>query len=216
MKIKSLIFLFFVLLIFQSCNKLNKGFVNNSSSQTLSQREYVSWMQEPKNGFCIAKEMDDLSYNLQFRTYDYIICIENKGTPVADSLKRQRYEELKGMDYFEFTIKLINGGGELLKYKLTSNSDYSSRVQYFAFDMQKDFQVKYGDSDPLPCVLYHFERTYDIAPYAKFIIGFERPKGNDFQDIVVEYNDRVFDKGLMKFIFNKESFNKIPKLQTDR
>lgn len=213
---KNIIFLFPIFLIFQSCNILNKDLIRNSSSQTLSQREYVTWMQEPGNGFCNIKEMDDLCYTLQYRSYDYIICIENKGTPVPDSSKKQRYDDLKGMKYFELIIKLTNGSGELLKHKLSSNSNYTARVQYFAFDMQKDIQIKYGDGEPQPCVLYHFERTYDIVPYAKFILGFEKVEGNDSQDIVVEYNDHVFDKGLMKFRFNIENFNKIPKLQTDR
>jgi hypothetical protein len=195
---------------------LNKGNKHNLRTQTLSQREYVSWMQNPANGFCKINEMDDLIFMLQYRSYDYIICKENKGTPLFLASKKERYDDLKGMEFFELTVKLTIGSGELLKYKLSSSTQYSSRVQYFAFDMQKDIQIKFGSGEKQPCVLFLFERTYDIAPYAKFLIGFEKKEENSMQDIIVEYNDRIFDKGLIKFIFIKDDFNKLPKLQTDR
>jgi hypothetical protein len=173
-------------------------------------------MQNPKNGFCKIKEMEDLTFICQYKSYDYIVCLENKGNTVSVSAKKERLEELKGANYFEFTIKLINNNGELLKHNLSSASDYGKRVQYLAFDMQQDIQIRYGDEALQPCVLFHFERTYDIAPYAKFILGFKNPEKNKIQDIVVEYNDRVFNKGLIKFTFSKDDFNKIPKIQTDK
>lgn len=217
MKAKCFILLFSIILIFESCSKFNNGYLGNKSNlKVFSQKEYVLWMQDPKNGFCKTKETEDIIYTCQYRSYDYIICLENKGNPVSVSARKERIEELKGMDYFEFTIRLVSETGELLKHNLSSTADYSSRVQYFAFDMQRDIQIKHGDEELQPCELFHFERTYDVAPYARFLLGFKKPEKSKCQDVLVAYNDRIFNKGSIKFTFSKDDFNKTPKLQTDK
>jgi hypothetical protein len=118
------------------------------------------------------------------------------------------------MVYYEFTLKLTSDVGDLLKHKLNSKEDYATRIKYYAFDMQRDFTLEIG-TDVIPCSLFHFERVFDIAPYAKFSIGFVYDKKHKGKESTLIYNDRIFKNGLIKYIYSNDEINKIPKLETN-
>ena len=78
--------------------------------------------------------------------------------------------------------------------------------------MQNDlFLVR--DQDTIPCSLYHFERTYNIAPYCTLLLGFDK-KFKKFSSYQILYVDRLFSNKIITFNFLKESFERIPKLIT--
>ncbi len=118
------------------------------------------------------------------------------------------------MEYYDFTISITSGQGELLKYNLTSATQYEDRVKYFAFEMQQYLKLV-EDGDTIPCTLFHFERTYDIASYSKFLLGFEKGKNQKPKERVFTFYDKIFNKGLIKFTYTDEDFNNIPKLKTN-
>jgi hypothetical protein len=129
---------------------------------------------------------------------------------------KSKHKELDGMYYFNFKIALKDGNGELLKYNLSSASEYEQRVQYFAFEMQKDINLKINNRT-IPCALFHFERAYDLAPYSVFLLGFPVENPSAYAEdtkILFEYQDHVFNTGKINFIFKINDLNNIPKIKS--
>ena len=224
---RKLFFVVFGSILFFSCSEnkeqTNKGDNIGGNSQTnenkisagqtvLDPAEYIEWMRNEDNGFRKEKTVDDLTFTVQYKTQEYIACIEQRGDPLPDSILKRKSKELEGMEYYDFKISMNDGAGELLKYKLETNQQYNDRVNYFAFGMQKDIVLMDG-KDSIPCGLYHFERAYDVSPTAVVLLGFPASKKNNSDKTLIVY-DRTFNKGTLKFMFKANELNNKPKLQT--
>ena len=183
----------------------------DATGEMLEAADYVRWMKDPDNGFRNEKTIDNLRFSVQYKTPEYITCMEQHGRACSDALVRKNTAELSGMQYYDLRIVLNDGGNELLKYNLSSAEQYNERVNYFAFGMQHDIQLIDGH-DTLPCLLYHFERAYDVTPSATLVLGFlqKQPEG----DKTLLVDDRTFNKGLLKFRFSAAELNNKPKLKT--
>lgn len=215
--ISSCMLLFFtacIMFLINSCSGIAGKDSSKKNTEQLAPKEYVQWMQDIDNGIKKEKTIDDITFSIQYKPSEYIICIEEKKDQLSDSIVKKKQEELCDMEYYDFTIALAEAQGELLKHDLTTIAEYDERVQYFAFEMQKDIKL-IEDGDTIPCSLFHFERTYDIAPYSKFLLGFVKGKNTEPEERILTFYDKVFDKGLIKFTYTNEDFNNIPKLKTN-
>jgi hypothetical protein len=202
-----------IMLFITSCSGVDGTNGNRKNTEQLEPKEYVQWLQDVDNGIKKEKTIDDITFSIQYKPSEYIACIEEKKDQISDSILNEKNEELSDMEYYDLTISLTEGQGELLKHDLTSVAEYDARVQYFAFDMQQDIKL-IEDGDTIPCSLYHFERTYDVAPYSKFLLGFVKGKNAEPGERILTFYDKVFDKGLIKFTYTNEDLNNIPKLKT--
>src|SRR5256885_770874 len=84
--------------------------------------------------------------------------------------------------------------------QISSDEEYSDRVNYCAFKFQNDISL-YDGKDSIPCSLFHFERAFDIVPYGKFILGFAKSNHPENAETFIVY-DKIFHKGLIKFTFD--------------
>jgi len=178
----------------------------------LSSVDLIEFVEDRNNPYTSEKKIGDISYRLQYKPVDYIIALENMDKGVTETEKNARIDEIKDLDYFTLRISADNFNQELLKYKLESEEEYYSRLQYFMDEMQKDIYIKCGN-DSLPCVLYHFERTFGIAPYASFSLGFEKSANKN--DRVFVFEDRIFGGGKIKIQLPARIFSEYPELKTE-
>lgn len=201
-----------------SCNPFSGSGKNGASGKQNQERlmpaDYVQWMQDKDNGINKEKVIDDITFSIQYKPYEYIVCMEEKKEQLSDSVVKKKTEEISDMQYFDLTIALTSDEGELLKHDVSSYDQYDKRIKYVSFDMQNDIKLV-EDGDTIPCSLYHFERTYDVAPYAKFLLGFAKGKKAEPAEKVITFYDNIFNKGLIKFTYTNEEFNNIPKLKTN-
>ncbi|HZK64304.1 MAG TPA: hypothetical protein VFC34_09170 [Puia sp.] len=205
-------------ILFSSCIKnpneaSSPGYNEKNISLSLSPSEYVAWVRNIDNGLRKEKTIEDLTFSVQYKPYPYIVCLEEKKNTLADSIVKNRISGLDGMQYFDLKIALNASQGELLKYKAGNSYEYDRRVKYFAFEMQKDIRLLDG-TDTLPCALFHFERTYDVAPYSTFLLGFTPGKDARSEEKTLIFYDRTFGKGTVKFTFRNIELTNIPKLKT--
>lgn len=191
----------------------NNGYVPAKDAQKLNVQDYINWIQNPGNGFKKEKSIDDITFSVLFKPYEYIICQEEKTQTIYDSIIIRKTGELNEMQYFDLKIELNDGQGELLKHQLTSVEEYNKRVNYFAFEMQKDIQLLDG-RDTVSCLLFHFERAYDVSPLSTFLLGFPLTKNIESKEKTLIFYDRTFNKGVLKFTFKKDELKTLPKLQT--
>lgn len=174
---------------------------------------YVEWVRNPVNGLVKTKIIDDLEYKVQYKPVSYIISLEEGTDAMTDSLLGLKSEELEGNYYFDLTISLKDAQRELLKAGIESAADYDRRVDYLAFKMQNDIQLVDG-KDTLPCVMYHFERAFDVSPACSILLGFEKRPVNLGESKTLLVYDRIFNKGLLKFTFKHNRLQTLPKLIT--
>jgi len=186
---------------------------SESSQLELEPIEYMSWIQDTEHGLKKEKVIDDITFSAQYKPLAYIACMEERKNAIQESVLKEKEEELKGMQYYDLKISLSGEQTELLKYKLQSGQEYQDRVNYFAFKMQKDISLVEG-SDTVPCALYHFERAYDVAPYAKFLLGFPLTNKKDRKEKTLVFHDEIFKKGIIKLSFSPQQLINVPKLKT--
>ncbi|MFI5140711.1 MAG: hypothetical protein ACHQII_00015 [Bacteroidia bacterium] len=208
-----------ILLQISGCSRLNgtngSANVNGASAgimEELNPTAYVQWCEDPAHGLQKNKEIEDLTYSLFYKPAEFIVTQEEQTDHVSAQVLKKKMDELDGLDYYDFKIQLTNDEGELLKHKLSSVSEYQDRLNYFSFNMQQDIKMIEG-IDTVSCALFHFERAYDVAPYAIFLLGFPK-SGKDLTSKTFFYQDNVFHKGIIKFTFTKDELTSLPKLKT--
>ncbi len=179
----------------------------------ISPYEYVEWVKNPEHNLNRTKEINEFTFTLLNKPLDYIISIDQRKESITGSEYTKLKNEFGDLMYFDFTIEAAKAPTELLKYKVSGEAEYQRRVTYFSYEMQKDFSL-IDDLDTLPCILFHYERTYDIVPYGKVLLGFNPLKNISGKTFEFMYHDKVFNNGYIKFTIRKSDLENIPKLKT--
>jgi hypothetical protein len=181
------------------------------NQQKLRPEQYVTWIQQGSNGLKKEKTINDIIYSAQYKPLPYIICEEERTAQIADSTLRKKTNQLGDMQYYNFKIELKEAQTELIKYGISTTTDYAARVNYFSFDMQRDIKLVQG-GDTLPCLLYHYERVYNTGNFGMFSLGFA--KGKALNDRTLIFFDHGFNKGIIKFFFAGTDIKNQPQLET--
>ena len=179
---------------------------------TLSPNEMKEFVVNMDNGLLKSKVIGEVTYSVKYKPVDYIISQELKGSSIDMNSYKQKYSELSGMQYFDLRVEIDKQNGELLKYGLNTVDEYERRVKYLAFDINTDIQLIDGE-DTLQCVMNHFERVYDIVPYATILLGFKDNGKSQLKEKTIVFHDKLFGKGIIKFTFLPSDLQNIPHLE---
>jgi hypothetical protein len=191
--------------------------------ESLKPVEYVAWVEDMKNGLKVEKVIDDYIFSLQYKPLDYTVLKAERKPGVSEQELNKKVAEIADLQYFTFQISSKTGGGELLKSGINGKDEYEKRIQYFSSAMQNDIKLIDG-KDTLPCVLFHFERTYNLTPYTNFDLGFEygveEKKARlahlpiEYKSKTLLYNDHALNVRAVEVVVKNENLNKIPNLIT--
>lgn len=216
--------LFFILIIgivFIGCNDSEQSYSEESDTQnhavlenksiSLPLGDFVIWVNNKENKLLKVKEISDINYQMSFTTKECLAYQELKDEEYTKEKFAETTKHYEGMTYFNFKIEVEEGAGELLKYKLASPQQYNSRITYMSFEMQKDICLVQG-KDTLYPGLYHFERIFSIAPYATVLMAFDNKKFNTDEEFTIVYNDRLFNKGLIKYNYSSKQLIDLPNI----
>lgn len=167
----------------------------------------IAFVDNKENGFIRIKTIKEITYSSVLKPTDYLLAqqIIKEGNT---ALKKEDFEDLQ---YFDLRINVDGFNQEFIKYNLDSNGEYQERVNYCAFGMQEDIKLIDG-KDTLNCVLYHYERSFDVVPYGHFTLGFEAKKSKTISTKTLLFNDRLFNNGLIQFTYLPELLVKEPML----
>lgn len=215
----------FILIGFLGCTEtdplnndrlFNKGEANkiikNIERIQLMPRDFVSWVRNRDNNLLQTIKHDKIEFSLQYKPKDYVACLEMKKNSLSAKELSEITSELGEYLYFDFTINILNYNNEFLKYNLIDDNQYQEKVKYCAFEMKKDIKLINGN-DTLSCVLFHFERAFNIVSQGTFLLAFENLK-NKNERVSFVYFDKLFNSGSIKFDFESGCFTKIPQLKT--
>jgi hypothetical protein len=178
-----------------------------------SSDELANWVSASGNSILTkTKKIEEYNYTLKYLPLDYLISNELKKSEISkkeyDSLKA----EYEGMEYYEMRIQIDGFNDETAKYQLDDMGLYQQRIVYMSFAMQENLKLVTETGKEIPCDLFHFERTYAVAPYATFLMGFAKDKIGDAKEYTVIFDDNLFNKGLLKFNWEVTQLQNVPKL----
>lgn len=176
----------------------------------LSPIEYTKWCEDSDNGLVLSKTIGDFEYTAFYKPTEYIALTELDVESADKNAIESKIAELGDMEYFSFRIKSLKETTELLKVNLESQEQYYSRLEYISFKMQNDFKL-IDKADTLDCVLYHFERVYNLVPHATIVLGF--PKRKSKSDLRIVYEDKIFNNGNIIMTLQNKTLNALPKLK---
>lgn len=186
-------------------------FLQCSNMSSLDGREYVNWIEKPRNAINKQKEIEDLQYNLQYCPLEYMLLKEFRSDHISQKLVEDRRKD--SLMFFKLRISTKNNKEDILNYNISDNSDYYARVDYLSYGFEENI-ILVNSSDTLYPALYHYERTYGIAPYADFMFAFKK---NNFKksNFTICIDDAVFNNGIIKFEYSEDQLNNIPHLKTN-
>lgn len=183
---------------------------DNISLSQYSPLDYLKWV-ESEDGLRATKKIEKIEFQLQLTPSNYLVLKEN-----LDSLNdfseskliasTKTYDELQ---YFKLRISIDEFHDEIIKYNIRNDNEYEERVKYFSFYMQNNFKLIDG-IDTLPCVMFNYERTFNLTPNSNFQIAFPSTLNKASKTLV--YDDIYLGTGKVMLTINKEKIKLIPKI----
>src|ERR1019366_9230680 len=67
---------------------IENGLIPAAGAPSMEVKEYVKWIQDIKNGFKKEKTIDDITFSVQYKPYEYIVCQEERKEELRSEERR--------------------------------------------------------------------------------------------------------------------------------
>lgn len=175
--------------------------------------DYVRYVSNPDNGLKRSKRVGQLQVDLQYKPIPYLIANELRRNDIQRSQFQERQQELSGSQYYNLQLSVPGDPQRnIISYGLRSEAELQERLYYLSFGMQHDIRLIDG-ADTLRPMLYHFERSYDLAPHRTFVLAFEQAPENKDQDKTLILDSPVLATGPLKLKIESKAIQNLPPLK---
>lgn len=180
-----------------SCDRNDKKNVKDIDDSAirykLFQLEDMGWKSKKK-----SQQIEDINFTAIEVPLEYYLLKDQGKSDLfkIDSL----YNENKYERIIEFTFE-NEEEKDLLQEDFTKISSEEA-IKYMSFGLENDFYVVTSKKDTIKCSGVNFERNFKVAPLQKVILFFSGISPKDKIQLV--YNDKLFGKGIMKFMFEEQ------------
>lgn len=175
----------------------------------LTTDKYVSWVMDSKHGLVQQNVAGDFQFEALYQPTAFK-AIQDLGSNASLAAFEKQMEALTNYHYLIFRIQ---GKGNVIKTGLSDPGEMEKRLSYFKHALQQDLFLVQG-KDTMPCVLFHFEGTYDLSPQATFSLAFKRPQlGENPKDLELYYFDQILGVDPLALTFTQKSISNLPKLK---
>lgn len=179
--------------------------------QNLSIDGFVTWLSDKQNHLNKEETVSAVSFNIMCLPKESMALIELNSEKYDFEKFKSICAHYEDLTYFKLKIEVAEFAGELLKYNLQSPSEYDQRVKYVSFYMQHDIYLVQNNDTIYPA-LYEMERVFNTAPFAVAMFGFDNDKFNTSEAFTIVYDDKLFNKGLIKFNYQNNQLIDIPNI----
>lgn len=175
-------------------------------------KAYVKYINDPDNGFVQKKEVDGLLFEVKYVTPQYLALAELAGKDIAKSEFDTLLTSYTGLNYYR--IKISDVSGEYV-YNVLRNEGIEplKAEEALNFSMQQNI-IEVQGADTFDCVLYQISKTYGLSKTYDMEVAVS--SGVITNDVVLEINTGVLNRGLLKFKFDKDVLNRIPLLTLEQ
>lgn len=218
-------------LLVLSCKLENNEHENNTRNEiedliivdkpvSLEKDEYItSVIPNSQNGLRSTKTVDGFEFSLSYEPAELMVLKDYDGKISEESFEK----EVRSRNHFlYFTLRIKNTDSkvtELLQHNLTSADEYTERLKYYSFNVQKDLKLQIA-GDTVECCLATYERSYSLSPELTVSLAF--PLKEQTADAIekrqlkerlnITFNEKVFNNGMINFSFHPNVVNTIPTL----
>lgn len=169
-----------------------------SCTQSSRSMRYINWVQDFENGLHVKEITNEFIFDLQYLPSEYLRLMKNES---IDSY----HESLNGFQQYQLSITLKDNSN-LLTYRCHNEEDIQNKLYYFSYRFQNDIHLEENGKE-IPCVLYHFERSLDLANSRTFLLGFENPDSLSTEAQLVIQSDQFSEKPIkIKISKNRPSY----------
>lgn len=173
-------------------------------------KSYMKYIADIDNGLVNVKEVDGMVVEVRYLTPEAMALNEIKDVNVEELKFRKTLAEYMGGVYFNISIKSKNN--EHIYQTLSEDGIESTKLEeYLSYKAQPDFYIVTG-IDTAKCTLYSYSQTYALAKQFDIAVGFENKDSLLSKDKILEFNATRFNRGLLKFVFDKNDINNVPAL----
>lgn len=177
----------------------------------LAPEELIAFVENPDNRLRQAREAGDYRFELQYKPSDYVALKETSRAAFSPAEHAERTRELGSIVQFNLRLQHSHEN-DFLSSSNEDPQDYFDRLEYYSLFANENMLLVTG-SDTLYPSLYHFEHTYNLAPYNTVVLGFEHPAPLS-SDLTFIYDDHVLGTGPVKFSLDIQDLEAIPALKT--
>jgi hypothetical protein len=180
----------------------------------LSVREYIQWIDEEENQLTVEKKIDNYYFQLFYKPHEFIVLKDLNEKQADNTQLAEKLKSLAGTQYFSLRVEnLMPGAKDLLNGIAVTELDYQQKLEYCNSYLSADIKLIDGN-DTLPCVLYHFERNYGVAPFNVINLAFENKNihADKPNDKCLVYDDKLFGTGPVLLTIKAETLANLPTL----
>ena len=174
--------------------------------------DYVRYVESGEGELASTIKSGPWSYRFQYKPADYIALRESDGQHVDPTFIAGRRKTLKKSVWFNMTIRVTGTEIDPLKYNVRNLDEYNSRLNYFLMRAAANLHLTYGAKGAMKQIGYQFENNFSIKPEVTTVVGFSIPDDAPVEPLTIEYDDGLFNAGILKFSIAATSFKAIPKL----
>lgn len=174
--------------------------------------DYIRYVENPRNALKGTVHSGIWNYDFQYKPSAYITLRESDPTHSDTVSFRKRTESLDRSVWFNVAISVKGEAADPLKYNIRDINEYNARLSYFLSSAAQNFHLYYGNQGEMKQIGYYFENNYSIKPVAVAVIGFSIPDTVPREPVTIEYQDRLFNAGILKFNIAPAAFKNIPRL----
>ncbi|OFY66098.1 MAG: hypothetical protein A3H98_11890 [Bacteroidetes bacterium RIFCSPLOWO2_02_FULL_36_8] len=175
---------------------------------------YISYIENKINGLLKDTTAGEITFSLQYKPLAYIALKNLRKLKPTRKEMDDEVNKMNELQYFNFKIAMDDA--TQLKTKLQEHENY------FNFYMQNDLKLVEA-SDTLKCLLFHFERNYNVAPYVTFVLGFQlsEKEGEAVgkKNNTYSYSDKKFlfdakklDSSMIELSIRGKDINSVPEI----
>lgn len=168
-------------------------------SSALTPEAYLQWVESYDNPLHQQRRAGAYVFDLQYKPAPYLR-MQQEGVHFSPASLRSG-EATDAMQYYTLTLGLADGKSDFLDYQVTTVAGQQEKLYYFSYGFQEHIYLL-ENGQKLPCLLFHFERSYDLKPTRTFVLGFDNPGGSAAPATVV-IDSPWLQSGPVQFHINK-------------
>ncbi len=172
----------------------------------------MNYVKDPDHGLHKTRQIGPLKVDLQYQPTSVVIANELRQDEIDRAQYEERAQKLEGLQHYLLRLSVDEPGSNISNYAIEHAQEEQERLYYFSFLMKNDIRLVDG-RDTLAPVLYHFERSYDLADHRTFVLAFERRDQDDEKTKTFIIEPEYFLTGPIKMKIKAEDINKVPSLK---
>jgi len=174
--------------------------------------QYRNYIEAKGGGFCKTVTAGPLIYTVQYRPPLYIAAAEHKWQFNDSTEMKTRTMALGGIVWFNVRIGTVSGATNPLKSDVSGVAEYNDRLNYWLTQAANHFTLYYGDLELKPQG-YVFENSYGLISEDVVVIGFRLPDTTPVRPLRLEYEDQLYNTGIIKAEISMDVLQELDHIQ---